>query len=41
MTAQDLAQHLALLRASGEDERDRLLHELLVTLYPSPEAQDS
>ncbi len=41
MTAQDLAQHLAMLRASGEQERDRLLNELLVALYPTPEAQDS
>jgi hypothetical protein len=41
MTAQDLAEHLELLRESNEERRDRLLHELLVTLYPTAEAQDS
>jgi hypothetical protein len=41
MTAQDLAELLELLRESDEQERDRLLGELLVTLYPTPEAQDS
>jgi hypothetical protein len=41
MTAQDLAEHLELLRESDEEGRDRLLHELLVTLYPTLDAQDS
>ena len=41
MTAQDLAEHLQVLRESDEDERDRRLYEVLVSLYPTPEAQDS
>ena len=41
MTAQDLAELLELLRESDEEVRDRLLDELLVALYPTPEAQDS
>jgi hypothetical protein len=41
MTVQDLAEHLELLRERDEDERDRLLHEVLVGLYPTLEAQDS
>ena len=41
MTVQDLAEHLEQLRRTDEEERDRLLYELLVALYATPEAQDS
>jgi hypothetical protein len=41
MTVDDLAQHLELLAESTEDERDRLLHDLLVQVYPSKRTQDS
>jgi hypothetical protein len=41
MTAQDLAEHLAVLAGTTEDERDLLLQRLLVVVYPTPEAQDS
>ena len=41
MTAQDLAEHLEALSESSEEDRDRLLHELLVTVYSTREAQNS
>lgn len=40
MTAEDLAQHLELLTESTEDDRDQLLHDLLVTVYPTKRTQD-
>ncbi len=41
MTAEDLAAHLQMLRETDEEQRDRLLHDLLVAIYATPEAQDS
>ena len=41
MTIDDLAQHLELLAESTEDERDQLLHDLLVQVYPTKSTQDS
>ncbi len=41
MTAEDLAAHIQTLCETSMDEIDRLLHELLVQLYATREAQDS
>ena len=41
MTVDDLAQHLEMLAESSEDERDQLLHDLLVQVYPTKRTQDS
>jgi hypothetical protein len=41
MTADDLAQHLEALAESTEDDRDQLLHDLLVQVYPTKSTQDS
>ena len=41
MTADDLAEHLEVLAESSEDERDQLLHDLLVQVYPTKRTQDS
>jgi hypothetical protein len=41
MTVDDLAQHLEALSESSEDERDQLLHDLLVQVYPTKSTQDS
>jgi len=41
MTAEDLAQHLEALTESTEDDRDQLLHDLLVQVYPTKRTQDS
>ena len=41
MTVDDLAQHLEALAESTEDDRDQLLHELLVQVYPTKSTQDS
>ncbi len=41
MTTDDLAQHLEALAKSTEDDRDRLLHDLLVQVYPTKSTQDS
>jgi hypothetical protein len=41
MTTDDLAQHLEMLAESSEDERDQLLHDLLVQVYPTKRTQDS
>jgi hypothetical protein len=41
MTTDDLAQHLEVLAESSEEERDQLLHDLLVQVYPSKRTQDS
>ncbi len=40
MTAEDLAQHLESLAESTEDDRDQLLHDLLVQVYPTKRTQD-
>jgi hypothetical protein len=40
MTAEDLAQHLDALAESNEDDRDQLLHDLLVQVYPTKRTQD-
>ena len=40
MTVEDLAQHLEALTESNEDDRDQLLHDLLVQIYPSKRTQD-
>ena len=41
MTAEDLGQHLEALAESTEDDRDQLLHDLLVQVYPTKSTQDS
>ena len=41
MTVDDRAQHLEMLAESSEDERDQLLHDLLVQVYPTKRTQDS
>jgi hypothetical protein len=41
MTIDDLAQHLEVLAQSSEAERDQLLHDLLVQVYPTKSTQDS
>jgi hypothetical protein len=41
MTAEDLAQHLDALTESNEEDRDQLLHDLLVQVYPTKRTQDS
>ena len=41
MTIDDLAQHLEALAESNEDDRDQLLHDLLVQVYPTKSTQDS
>jgi hypothetical protein len=40
MTAEDLAQHLDALAESNEEDRDQLLHDLLVHVYPTKRTQD-
>ena len=40
MTTDDLAQHLDALAESTEDDRDQLLHDLLVQVYPTKRTQD-
>ncbi|HKE80533.1 MAG TPA: hypothetical protein VKB54_14535 [Solirubrobacteraceae bacterium] len=41
MSAEDLAAHLEALAESTEEDRDQLLHDLLVTVYPTKRTQDS
>jgi hypothetical protein len=41
MTIDVLAQHLEALAESTEDDRDQLLHDLLVQVYPTKSTQDS
>ena len=41
MTTEDLGQHLEALAESTEDDRDQLLHDLLVRVYPTKSTQDS
>jgi hypothetical protein len=40
MTTDDLAQHLESLAEANEDDRDQLLHDLLVQVYPTKRTQD-
>jgi hypothetical protein len=40
MTTEDLAQHLEELAESSDDQRDQLLHDLLVQVYPTKRTQD-
>ena len=41
MTIDVLAQHLEALAESTEEDRDQLLHDLLVQVYPTKSTQDS
>jgi hypothetical protein len=41
MNAEDLAAHLDALAESSEEDRDQLLHDLLVQVYPTRRTQDS
>ena len=41
MTTDDLAQHLEALAECSEEDRDQLLHDLLVLVYPTKSTQDS
>ena len=41
MTAEALAEHIHALCETSMDELDRLLHELLVQIYATREAQNS
>ena len=41
MSAEDLAAHLEAWAESTEEERDQLLHDLLVQIYPTKRTQDS
>ena len=41
MTTDDLAQHLEALAECSEEDRDQLLHDLLVQVYPTKSTQDS
>ncbi len=41
MTAEDLQEHLKLIRDASTEEVDELLHDLLVRTYPSKRTQDS
>ena len=41
MTTADLAQHLEALAECSEEDRDQLLHDLLVLVYPTKSTQDS
>lgn len=41
MTIDVLAKHLEALAESTEEDRDQLLHDLLVQVYPTKSTQDS
>jgi hypothetical protein len=41
MTAEDLQEHVKLIRAATTEDLDELLHDLLVRTYPSKRTQDS
>jgi hypothetical protein len=41
MTAQDLAEYVDALAEATEEDRDQLLHDLLVQVYPTKTTQDS
>ena len=40
MTIEDLAAHLEALAEATEEDRDQLLHDLLVQVYPTKRTQD-
>ena len=39
--ADDLKEHLKLIKAATTEDLDELLHDLLVRVYPSKKTQDS
>jgi hypothetical protein len=41
ITAQQLSEHLAQITDASQDERDELLRDLLVHVYPTKTTQDS
>jgi hypothetical protein len=41
ISSQELKRQLEQLRASTVDDRDDVLHQLLVSAYPSKRAQDT
>jgi hypothetical protein len=41
MTAEDLQEHVKLIRTATSEDLDELLHDLLVHTYPSRRTQDS
>jgi hypothetical protein len=41
MTADDLKEHLKVIKAATTEDLDELLHDLLVRVYPSKKTQDS
>jgi hypothetical protein len=41
MTADDLKEHLKLIKAATTEDLDELLHDMLVRVYPSKKTQDS
>jgi len=41
MKTEDLEQHLKLLKEASEEDLDELLHDLLVTVYPTKDIQNS
>jgi hypothetical protein len=41
LSDKDLGRHLKLLRESTEEDRDELLRDLLVHVYPTKHAQDT
>jgi hypothetical protein len=41
MTAEDLEEHLETIAQATEEDLDKLLHDLLVLVYPSKRTQDS
>ena len=41
LSDKDLGRHLKLLRESTEDDRDELLRDLLVHVYPTKHSQDT
>jgi hypothetical protein len=40
LSEKDLGQHLKLIQASNEQDRDELLRDLLVHVYPTKQSQD-
>ena len=41
MTAEDLKEHLKLIKAATTEDLDELLHDLLVRVYPSKKPHDT
>jgi hypothetical protein len=40
LSEKDLGQHVKLIQASNEQDRDELLRDLLVHVYPTKQSQD-